>query len=734
MSNKLCTFMNLFEAVIELEGEEKKSVRPQKIIIPKIQRDYAQGRETNSIRSVRKNFLEALYKAVTEKPIILDFVYGSLDADGILTPMDGQQRLTTLFLLHWYAARREKISSEKTFFLKKFSYETRPDSREFCKCLVSFTPNFSEKNLSAEIENQAWFPLSWKKDPTVSSMLKMLDDIDEKFRDVKNLWSKLEDGAISFYFLPIQNMGLTDEIYITMNSRGKPLTNFEHFKAEFKSLLDKIDANVSNRIIHKIDTTWTDLLWKYRDGKNLIDGGFLGYFRFLCDIILYRNGDTTKGKDRTDFGLLEIFFDGGNEQILANADFLEKSFDCWLKIENIDKFFSERISQGSYSNKNINRHETGKIVIYQNLRGTHFFANCLRENYLKDDGSKGTFSLIEKLFLYAFLIYLLNRDKISDKNFRRRIRMVNNLINNSEDISDSEDRQSGNRIPAMLKQIDSIVIDGKILSGIGPNFNEYQLNEEKLKLIWTEKNPDKAESLFALEDHYLLYGQIGIIELDYPQYFERFISLFNCNYDNIDCALLAKGDYLQAENNGWRYQLGCDKAESWQKLFHRSSQMKNFEYTQAALSALLDERKDFTDIFLQKVKHDFLDKCEREKKFEWSYYYLKYKEFRPHRHGKYCWNDFQNKPYEFLALWGRERVAAKSYQPFLKAIDKNNSMTDEDYPIFGKRYVECINNAYILRDIKTNDEMNRLKIKQKQGIDIEDRISTFRRWAEGYLY
>lgn len=71
-----------------------------KIEIPIIQRDYAQGRDGKE--ELRNNFLEALYNAVTtNNDIELDFVYGDV-IQKVLRPLDGQQRLTTLFLLHWY--------------------------------------------------------------------------------------------------------------------------------------------------------------------------------------------------------------------------------------------------------------------------------------------------------------------------------------------------------------------------------------------------------------------------------------------------------------------------------------------------------------------------------------------------------------------------------------------------------------------------------------------------------
>ena len=77
-----------------------------KIEIPIIQRDYAQGRKSES--KVRSKFVEFLTQAfVSQVPVELDFVYGNVreeDNKSVHTfiPVDGQQRLTTLWLLHWF--------------------------------------------------------------------------------------------------------------------------------------------------------------------------------------------------------------------------------------------------------------------------------------------------------------------------------------------------------------------------------------------------------------------------------------------------------------------------------------------------------------------------------------------------------------------------------------------------------------------------------------------------------
>ena len=125
------------------------------------------------------------------------------------------------------------------------------------------------------------------------------------------------------------------------------------------------------------------------------------------------------------------------------------------------------------------------------------------------------------VMLYAVIIYLQNTDTVSLEDFQRRIRIVNNLIRNTEyEISDSVVRQGGNRMPAILKQVDSIILSGTITTDIGINFNAAQIKEELEKIEWLKSNKDRSESLFKLEDHDLLYGQISIIGLEHPKYLE----------------------------------------------------------------------------------------------------------------------------------------------------------------------------------------------------------------------
>ncbi|HSH58501.1 MAG TPA: DUF262 domain-containing protein [Acidimicrobiales bacterium] len=109
------------------------------IEIPLIQRDYAQGRRGSKVAEIRARFLDVLYEAAAGKqPVGLDFVYGDVTG-GTLRPLDGQHRLTTLFLLHWYLAVRSGHLHEQASWTR-FSYATRASARLFCERLVAFKP------------------------------------------------------------------------------------------------------------------------------------------------------------------------------------------------------------------------------------------------------------------------------------------------------------------------------------------------------------------------------------------------------------------------------------------------------------------------------------------------------------------------------------------------------------------------------------------------------------------
>lgn len=703
------------------------------ITIPIIQRDYAQGRLSENVNIIRERFLKVLYDAlVNDKKQTLDFVYGNIE-DSVLTPLDGQQRLTTLFLLHYYIAKHEEIDAKEYGFLKNFTYETRESSKSFCSHLVAFTPDFSKLTLSEQIQDEAWFLLEWENDPTVLAMLVMLDSIHKLFCQTSGLWSKLMSDNIVFYFLPINDMGLTDELYIKMNSRGKPLTQFEHWKAELELSLKEVNPEHSKSIARKIDKEWTDLLWPYRNSgtgnskeDNVIDDEFLRYIHFVSDILRFKNNEA---EIENDFTIIKSLFNISNPKAEENASQLEGLLDIWCKMPNnlsVSAFFAEYLST--------NGHATGKILAGKE---SDLFAECCRTSGLHVN-KRRAFPFNRFLLLYAFVLYLQNYETITDDRFRRRLRILNNLINNSVDTLRADYIQS------LMIQTEEIIVDGKLEIKEGKaHFNNNQLEEEIEKLKWSDNNLDKAEILYRLEDHPLLNGSIYVVGLDNIEALvEKFHNLFSYDQEGnpthnlavIGQAMLAVGDFGQKENS-WRYQLGSPEIPRiWREMFGPTHDRST---TKTVLVELLSNNEKFDNESLKAISEHFVN---TESPYTWRYYVVKYDSMRNAcRYGKYSWrNDNQ---YSVIMMTTEISTSGHNYDVFLKTLYDLGGQVEGGLELDAYSYYHYNNEgADQLRipekDLYLTVEKDRYKIfneqkalieeliipQDKDGNDIEDRI------------
>ena len=230
------------------------------IQIPNYQREYAQGRNNRRAELIRNGFVTSLYGSIKNNELLeLDFIFGGKESDdkdnNSFNPVDGQQRLTMLFLLHWYVFMRANRSDCQKTLGEHFRYTTRTTSETFCKKICeeevrSLDLALDEDNksrIAIQIKDLPWFTGTMDSDPTVKSMLVVIDCIHTLFCNFeKNNFNKIDyskaaeilvsrDCPISFFCLDLNNaLGIESgirDLYIKMNARGVPLTDFELFKA-----------------------------------------------------------------------------------------------------------------------------------------------------------------------------------------------------------------------------------------------------------------------------------------------------------------------------------------------------------------------------------------------------------------------------------------------------------------------------------------------------------------------
>ena len=229
--------------------------------IPPIQREYAQGRE--DAYAIRHGFVETLLKCGSGL-VHLDFVYGVLDDTGMLVPLDGQQRLTTLLLFYWYFGAIEKSW--------KFVY----DSRRMAMCFVEYLQDDDHKDYLSKPPNQRGKPSEWLKshngfvpawesDSTVAGMLIMLDEIHSQANTLNTCLTLDELNQISFFFHQCDKAISTDETYLKINARGEALTEWENIKSILDSRANTLATTIQG-------ATNDPVVLAARKWKNCING------------------------------------------------------------------------------------------------------------------------------------------------------------------------------------------------------------------------------------------------------------------------------------------------------------------------------------------------------------------------------------------------------------------------------------------------------------------------------
>lgn len=672
-SSRPATLLGLLGAT----ADGKETVK--KIEIPIIQRDYAQGRlNSEHIQQVRTNLLDAVYQALTglSRPVDLDFIYGYCTPDRTFIPLDGQQRLTTLFLLHWYIARHE--GKEMPEALQRFRYQTRMSSRDFIEKLLSFTPSFDYcspgglyPSLSEEITDQYWCERSWTKtDPSIRSMLVMLDAIDRRFGQTSGLWEKLratEEPPVFFYLLILEEKKLSpsedvaqqkeeqalmlrkaEDIYVKMNARGKQLSPFEHFKAFLEGVLQEINADRCAYFRHQIDTTWSDLFWQHREEvlssaetdvkaaqkktTHLLDNCLLRYYRFLTRMMAYRDNRVTDAHAE-EFTLTKQLFAKDNPEAAAHLEGLIAGFDSWTEIEKkypqgctglFNQLFSAYFTAGE------------KIRLYTE---TNLLDKALW--HFEEGAQKWTYT--DAVLLWGILFLVREGKDPTDPLVKRKIRQLRNMVWDSvgdevraehmeEVLADAQQILKERDFPATLKIL-----------------TKRQADEERVKEDFTRQHPNVYPVLCDLEDHRFLMGKIGIMDFDPVTFDERgrkFLTLFRETGNGMDGkqlgrVLLTYGDYSE-EIKGNRWRFGGKNLKNWKPLFVNYDKKESTlcTYLRSLLDdiplANLGDGKE-SDFFLEKENQFIADRIARNY-FDWRYYFVRYPAALDSESGIYVWD------------------------------------------------------------------------------------------------
>lgn len=622
--------------------------------IPTIQRDYVQGADRN--RDKRDPFLRQILTALlpeSTREFPLDFIYGSSRSDtGEFHPIDGQQRLTTLTFLGWLLVRRGLPEDEAAAIdFQKLAYRTRTTSDVFCQEMLKYSLPRGVKGIKRHITTvPLWFAWQWLNDPTVVSVLELLDAADAildepEFKPhveamARRFFSDL--SPIVFETLDMEDYGLTEDLYIKMNSRGKALTEFEILKADLIHLFDtkfpkKIypygkvagrEVTVPEYFKHAIEHQWTDMFWSYafREWNNLTDKKnspypvtddyFMRFFIHFTELIFAGSHDMGALATNLQLDKSEVF--RGKDGLLLGqhiTDIYSDADNVVALFRTLDLIHSLSESQGGING------------FFQNLFTSEFEPGGERINVFSPKVnlfeaviSPEGLDLPHRFLLHGLLRAMLDYDTcVPTPELRDFLRILWGWL-----LSRNQ-RRGGKLLSVRFDlSIEHTMLLRKITDDLLALASPWdalrasamtELKDEKTKLAY--RDGGKYEAIRVLSNHPWIKGEMmniypSLDELTAREMIERFLSFAALTDDERFCMLLMHG---------------ADGAHPWKNYDffgkeNKDRSVTHWDYIFATATAESPRTCGaITGIFLQKPIQDFTPA-------QAQYYALKYPEFR----------------------------------------------------------------------------------------------------------
>ena len=455
------------------------------IRIPRIQRDYVQGIAiTPEQEEKRSDFVDSLLLALNDdtQTCILDFIYGFTQNEQFI-PLDGQQRLTSLFLLHWYFAFRirslktEDFQAQQEFIdhLKgRFVYSNRVSSTEFCERVTSFKENdfnFEVKGSVVDVlKQQSWFDDEWIYDPTIESMLSMLRVYEKKLKDksLDQLTSMAErlytKKAIVFDKLDLEELHQGESLYVKMNARGKKLTQFENWKSKFTKMLDdnyrneefkggdgsRCSRGFKEYFSHSIEHEWNDVFWHFVtkgiswDNRDeiikrpypTVDRSISNFLKFIHSLLYFKDKNDKKARiSEFQWTFAQNLMTYGDNK--ENLVFLFQCLDFITAVSDLNDFFAQFFY---VKNDNLAPVQSHKVRYY-GTNGINLFELAI-SSYVNDKTKEiidyredsNRFDLTSQYLLFSILYYCApkycenHQIPIVDDNLRFYVRNCRNYL------------------------------------------------------------------------------------------------------------------------------------------------------------------------------------------------------------------------------------------------------------------------------------------------------------------
>ena len=549
MANKINFITGETYTLAELFSGERR------IIIPDLQRDYCWGDENNVkstgetgelVSDFIRNLIEQ-YKEQKEKDdqgsLNLGLFYGYEVPANHIHLCDGQQRLTTLYLLLGMLNKktgkiRHHLISDYQFKLDDkepyLNYAIRESSLYFLRDLVC--QFFIENQDKVEsIKKADWYFEDYNLDPSIQSMLMALQKIEDLSNEMpsNDELGKFEDwilNKITFLYYDMENRKNGEETFVVINSTGEALSATQNLKP---LVLQEKNDNFNNTLFKNsdglsVDKCWEKMetwFWKKRKGDNdTSDAGFTEFLRWISIIELVDIPITPEKKTKELTKLIQLILKGKECDFPYKKISFEKIYNYWKAIVWISEK-SGLIFSNNYLSPSVNDEDNKRRAIKQNE--CFYLLPVLKYVFqnLSDIESDSTKQLNTKR-IYHFFKNIMNIQNAS-KN-------VNQLVGDAINIIDI--LKNGDIATLVDTSVNTTGISKQILT---------DEERKKLEILITEQNnrPITENLFWPIQDHDVWSGEIlPMIEwatdsqgkfdsTKFDEYRQKFLEVFKGNCD-----------------------------------------------------------------------------------------------------------------------------------------------------------------------------------------------------------
>ena len=363
------------------------------IIIPDLQRDYCWGDykdEKGKPAELVSGFLDnlsAICKEEREIKLGMIYAYEYPKGSNRIYLCDGQQRITTLFLLLGMIHKNIENKNIEKFLISEYEltddqeprllYAIRETTLYFLSDLVCnfFLTNTVTKVSEIKKPLTKWYFNEYNLDPTIQSMISAMEIIENKLSDLGDL-EKLAEfllNKIEFFYFDMKNRETGEDMFVVINTTGEPLTATENIKP---ILIGNIENDEKRKTASDLWEKWEKWFWMNKgDSEHEADQGLNSFFVYYWQIKLLQEKQW-KDKKPYDINPFQIFTQYSEIEANEETDFsiLLDDINNAKSITEIDKYFF------AYQKLFDDFQEKANQDVLNSIKSLNYKkANCLRE-------------------------------------------------------------------------------------------------------------------------------------------------------------------------------------------------------------------------------------------------------------------------------------------------------------------------------------------------------------------